>query len=183
MAFPGCGKKDVRILCVGDSLTAGYPTCVGNGFPEVLAQRTGLAFVNAGQPGETAFALARRLAALDLRSYTHVLIESGANDFLLGTVASECSKSLDTCVEILKSNGLKVCVLSFCPPGGENAGIAEGSGTRLDEYRTMYSNLATKQGLLMMPDIWAGDFSDRSLKADDFHPNGVGYGRMGRRIA
>ena len=70
-----------------------------------------------------------------------MLLELGANDFLLGIPPEECKKNLSTIIESIQSKGVSVALLDF----SNDQMIAAASDInkiRLMSYKKMFTELA-----------------------------------------
>ena len=109
----GLAAERIKILALGDSLTAGYGLLQADAFPNRLEQaliKDGIAVkvVNAGVSGDTsAGGLSRLNWALSDKPEA-VIIELGANDGLRGLEPTETFKNLDAILRILQKRKLAV---------------------------------------------------------------------------
>lgn len=73
----------MKLLCIGDSIVAGYPFGKDRSFPSVIEELTGINIINKGMPGATSKEIAPKLQiALDECEPDAVLILCGTNDAL-----------------------------------------------------------------------------------------------------
>src|SRR4051812_47562556 len=177
--------RDVHVLALGDSLTAGYGLPPGQGFVpqlEAMLRRNGVrAFVtNAGVSGDTAAQGRARLKwTLDgLREKPDLAIVAlGANDMLRGLPPSRTRADLDAIVAELKRRGIKVLIAGML--AAPNLGRAYGA-----EYNRIFPDLAREHGAALYPFFLAGVAGNPSLAlADRVHPNFQGIKRMVSGIA
>jgi acyl-CoA thioesterase-1 len=172
--------RDVHVLALGDSLTAGYGLPPGQGFVpqlEAMLRRNGVrAFVtNAGVSGDTAAQGRARLKwTLDgLREKPDLAIVAlGANDMLRGLPPSRTRADLDAIVAELKRRGIKVLIAGML--------AAPNLGRRYrDEYDPIFADLAREHGTALYPFFLAGVAGNPSLALPDrVHPNFQGIKRM-----
>jgi acyl-CoA thioesterase-1 len=172
--------RDVHVLALGDSLTAGYGLPPGQGFVpqlEAMLRRNGIrAFVtNAGVSGDTAAQGRARLKwTLDgLREKPDLAIVAlGANDMLRGLPPSRTRADLDAIVAELKRRGIKVLIAGML--------AAPNLGRRYrDEYDPIFADLAREHGTALYPFFLAGVAGNPSLALPDrVHPNFQGIKRM-----
>lgn len=172
--------KDVHILALGDSLTAGYGLPPGLGFApqlEASLRRHGVrAFVaDAGVSGNTAAQGRARLAwTLDgLRSKPDLAIVAlGANDMLRGLPPQQTRADLDAIVAELRQRGIRVLI----------AGMRSAPNLGPDYrrfYEAIFPELARRHGAALYPFFLAGVAGDSSLALPDgMHPNFQGIKRM-----
>ncbi|WP_136799601.1 arylesterase [Desulfosediminicola ganghwensis] len=153
-----------RIVCFGDSLTAGVGASKGRDYPARLAEMTGIEVINSGVPGDTtADGLARlQHDVLDLEPSV-VLITLGGNDLRKRVDIVTVEAHLTSIVEEIQGTGAMVVL------GGLQIPLYG------REFSTMYESVARKTGAVLIPNIFKGIFSDRNLMSDSIHPNDGGY--------
>lgn len=174
-------ERVVRIVVLGDSLTAGYGVPARDAFPDKLefalrARGQSAAVANAGVSGDTA---ARGLARLN-RSITDdtdaVILELGANDMLKGFEPNVTRAAL---AEILRNLEARRIVVLFC-------GVRT-QPSRGDEYKrafaAMFSGLASEHNVLFYPAFDDAFVDDAELKLPDgLHPTAAGIEAVVARI-
>jgi acyl-CoA thioesterase-1 len=172
--------KDVRVLALGDSLTAGYGLPPGQGFApqlEEMLRRNGVrAFVtNAGVSGNTAAQGRARLKwTLDgLKAKPDLAIVAlGANDMLRGLPPRQTRADLDAIVTELKRRGIPVLIAGML--------AAPNLGSRyMAEYNRIFPELAREHGAALYPFFLAGVAGNPALALPDkVHPNFQGIKKM-----
>jgi acyl-CoA thioesterase-1 len=171
----------VKIVALGDSLTAGYGLPEKDGFvPRLQAALTakGIAAVvtNAGVSGDTT---ADGLARLDWsvpEGTDAVIVELGANDMLRGLSPAVTREKLDAILHQLAQRHIAIllCGMRSAPNLGADYGHA---------FETIYPDLAAKYGALLYPFFLDGTAGNRSLtQSDGLHPNAAGVGVIVERI-
>lgn len=177
--------KDVHVLALGDSLTAGYGLPPGQGFApqlEDMLRRNGLrAFVtDAGVSGNTAAQGRARLKwTLDgLKTKPDLAIVAlGANDMLRGLPPAQTRADLDAILAELRRRGIPVLVAGML--AAPNLGSRYGT-----EYNRIFPDLARKHGASLYPFFLAGVAGNPALALPDrMHPNFRGIKRMVSGIA
>ena len=111
----------VRLLALGDSLTAGYGLAAADAFPSQLeralkSQGLDVTVINAGVSGDTS---AGGLARLDWVLGDHpdaAIVELGANDGLRGLSPTDMYANLDAIVTRLERGGVKVMMCGMLAP-------------------------------------------------------------------
>ncbi|HSK41202.1 MAG TPA: arylesterase [Arenibaculum sp.] len=178
LAAPSTAHADpVRLLALGDSLTAGYGLAPEDSFPAQLqsALRTAgydVEVINAGVSGDTT---AGGLARLDWSLVDDpdlVLVALGANDGLRGIDPATTRANLDAILERLTGRGLPVLVAGmYAPP---NLGRAYG-----EAFNAIFPDLAEKYGAALYPFFLEGIAMVPDLNQDDgIHPNARGVAVM-----
>jgi acyl-CoA thioesterase-1 len=172
-ADPAAADGAPRVVCLGDSLTAGYGLPVDQAYPALLQQRLREAgyphqVINAGVSGDTSAGGLRRLD-WSLRGNVDVLILAlGANDGLRGLPPQAMRQNLASMIERAQERGIKVLLAGMeAPP---NFGAAY---TR--QFRGVYRELAKQYGVPLIPFFLAGVAGVPSLnQGDGIHPNAAG---------
>ena len=73
--------KDVKIVCMGDSLTEGYEINPAKRWSDLLSRKMGIEFINSGISGDTTGGMLARFQPMVVAHQpTHVIIMGGTND-------------------------------------------------------------------------------------------------------
>lgn len=163
----------VRIVALGDSLTAGYGLAAEASFParlEAELRRRGhdVEVINAGVSGDTTRGGLERLDWAVPEGADAVIVELGANDALRGVDPSATRGNLDSIVEQLVGRGIAVLVAGMqAPPNlGDDYAAA---------FNAIFPELAERHGVLLYPFFLEGVAAQRHLnQADGIHPNEAG---------
>lgn len=160
-----------RIVAFGDSLTYGVGAERGQGYPDLLSQRLGRPVINAGYPGDTT---GDGLARLENDVLAHqpgiVIICLGGNDYLQRLDLDRAFENLRAMISRIQAGGAMVVLLGL-------DGLMPFSGIG-GEFKA----LARETGAVFVPDILGGILDDKSLMADNIHPNAAGYRIMTDRV-
>jgi acyl-CoA thioesterase-1 len=174
-------ERAVRIVVLGDSLTAGLGLPANAAFPAKLEQALkakGLAveIANAGVSGDTA---AGGLARLDWsvpEGTDAVIVELGANDMLRGIDPKITRQALEEIVRRLGERRIDVLIAGM--RAAPNLGADYGR-----DFEAIYSELAAKNGLLLDPFFLDGVAADPKLnQRDGLHPTAAGVDAIVARI-
>ncbi|SCM78099.1 Arylesterase [uncultured Pleomorphomonas sp.] len=177
----GAEAKTMRIVALGDSLTAGYGVLSQEAFPDrleaaLVKRGHDVDIVNAGVSGDT---VADGLARLDWAladGADGVIVELGANDMLRGHDPALVRDSLDELLSRLDDTGLPVLVAGMRAAPNLGADYAA-------RFDPIFPELAEKHGALLYPFFLDGVASDASLnQADRMHPNAAGVEIIVERI-
>jgi acyl-CoA thioesterase-1 len=167
-----------RVVCLGDSLTAGFGlSSTDQAYPALLEHRLeegGYNFdvINAGVSGDTSAGGLRRLD-WSLQGDVRVLIVAlGANDGLRGLPASELRANLARIIETARARHVRVLLLGMeAPP---NFGPAY---TR--EFRAAYREVAAEHDVPLVPFFLQGVAGvGRLNQSDGIHPTEEGQRRI-----
>ena len=173
--------REIRIVALGDSLTAGYQLPPGDAFPvklqAALRERGHAVSVeNAGVSGDTSTGGLERLDWAVGDDVDAVILELGANDALRGIDPAVTRRALDEILTRLKARNIPVLVAGMLAP--PNLGHAYG-----EAFGRIFPELAGKHGALLYPFFLDGVAATAGLNlADGMHPNARGVDVIVERI-
>ena len=181
MAHFAHAQAPIRIVALGDSLTAGYGLADQDGFvPRLRAALTAKGVVadiaDAGVSGDTASDGLERLDWSVPQGTDAVIVELGANDMLRGIDPQVTRNALDPILARLAQRHIAVmfCGMKAAPNLGAQYGRA---------FDGIYRELAAKYGALLYPFFLDGVAADAALtQPDGLHPNAAGVGVIVGRI-
>lgn len=171
----------LKLVALGDSLTAGYNLPGSAAFPAVLEKllrEKGISveIANAGVSGDTSQGGLERLDWSVPDGTDGVILELGANDALRGIDPAVAEKALDAIVTRLKARGIPVLLAGMYAPRNLGSDYA----TRFDG---LYPRIAEKHGLILYPFFLDGIAGDRVLNQPDLlHPTAEGVRVIATRI-
>lgn len=163
----------IRLLVLGDSLTAGYGLPAPGNFPNRLqaalrGRGYNVTVINAGVSGDTTAGGRARLAWALNDDPDAVIVELGANDALRGLEPQEAYDNLDAILTTLGEKHIPVLLTGMrAPPnlGAEYVAAFDG----------IYPKLAKKHGVALYPFFLDGVAARPELNQDDgIHPNAAG---------
>jgi acyl-CoA thioesterase-1 len=180
LALPAQARP-VRVLALGDSLTAGYGLPAAQGFVGQLqaalrADGREAVVLDGGVSGDTS---AGGLARLDwaLADKPDVaIVELGANDGLRGLDPAATERNLGAILDRLAALHVPVLLTGmYAPPNlGPDYGAA---------FHAVFDRLGRRPGVLYDPFFLAGVAADPALnQADGMHPNAEGVRRIVARL-
>lgn len=181
----GCGKdekyaaipKGATVLILGDSLSYGTGAKEGEDYPTLLAATTGWEIVNKGIPGDTSAGGLERLPALLAEHHPQLLmVELGGNDMLHQVPQSQTAANLTAILALAKVKNIKTVLVAI--PEFNALKAAMGS---LDDH-PMYEVIAKETNTPLIENVFSEVLSDRSLKADQIHPNAQGYALVAEKV-
>jgi len=168
--------KKKTIVFYGNSLTAGFGVSPSEAFPAIIQKKIdslGLPYnvVNAGVSGETSSGGKTRIDWILREPVDIFILELGANDGLRGTPLSETKKNLQDIIDKVKEKypGSKLVFAGMeIPP---NMGQEYTT-----EFRNIYSDLAAKNKMTLIPFLLEGVGGEPELnQADGIHPTAEGH--------
>ena len=174
-------ETPVKIVALGDSLTAGLGLPANEGFVPRLqaalaAKGVAVAIANAGVSGDTASGALARLDWSVPDGTDAVIVEIGANDMLRGIKPQVTRGALDTILQRL--TGRHIAVLLCGMRAAPNLGADYGQS-----FESIYPELAAKYGALVYPFFLDGVAADLGLlQKDGLHPNAAGVDVIVARI-
>jgi acyl-CoA thioesterase-1 len=174
---PGLAK----VVCLGDSLTAGYRLPVEEAYPALLAERLAeegrpAAVVNAGVSGDTTAGGLARLDWVLGQEPDVLLVELGANDGLRGLPVAASEANLRAIVERGQDAGVRVLLLAMRLPSNYGADYAS-------EFEAIYERVASATGATLVPFFLTGVAGRPELNLPDgIHPNRAGHRRAAENL-
>jgi acyl-CoA thioesterase-1 len=165
--------KSVKLVALGDSLTAGLGLDGSAAFPARLQkalQDKGIAvdISNAGVSGDTTSGGRDRLDWSVPEGTDGVIVELGANDALRGIDPAVTHAALSDIVTRLKARGIKVLLCGMQAPPNYGREFAE-------HFNAIYPELAKQFDVPLYPFFLDGVAGDAKLnQADGIHPTAEG---------
>ena len=180
LAAPASARA-LRLVVLGDSLTAGFGVPPGKAFPDQLeaalrARGWRVDVVNAGVSGDTTGdGLARYEWAVPADADA-LIVELGANDMLRGLPPDETRQALMAIIEKAKAKRLPTLI------AGMRA--APNLGAEYDRaFDAIYPALAEAEGAILYPFFLEGVAGDATLnQPDGLHPTVAGVAVVTNRI-
>jgi len=168
--------KKKTIVFYGNSLTAGYGLSPAEAFPAIIQKKLdslGLPYqvVNAGVSGETSSGGKTRIDWILQQPMDIFVLELGANDGLRGIPLSETKKNLQDIIDKVKAKSpdikLVFAGMEIPPSMGQ---------TYTAEFRNIYSELAEKNAMTLIPFLLEGVGGEPELNQQDgIHPTAEGH--------
>lgn len=174
-------SQPLRLVALGDSLSAGYNLPQEAAFPVVLeralkAKGYKVEITNAGVSGDTSSGGLDRLDWSVPDGTDGVIVELGANDMLRGLDPAGTRKNLETIVERLKSRNIPVLLAGMY--ASRNLG-----SDYVQKFDAIYPDIAKKHDLVLYPFFLDGVAGDRALNLPDgLHPTAKGVEIIVERI-
>lgn len=174
-------KSALRLLVLGDSLSAGYGLEPADSFPSRLEEALDAAgynvhVINAGVSGDTTAGGLSRLEWALADNPHIVLVELGGNDALRGLPPAETYANLESIIVKLKKDGVDVILAGMQAPRNLGQGYTA-------EFDAIYPRLAGKYDVPLYPFFLDGVALDPALnQPDGIHPNSEGVKVIVRKI-
>ena len=175
LAAPATQAADrpVRIVALGDSLTAGYGLAANEAFPVKLQRALaakGLAtdIANAGVSGDTTSGGLARLDWSVPDGTDAVILELGANDALRGLDPKVTRGALDAMLRRLSNRHIPVLLCGMLAPRNMGPEYARA-------FDAIYPDLAKAYGAILYPFFLDGVATEPKLnQRDGLHPTAAG---------
>jgi acyl-CoA thioesterase I len=174
-------SNPIRLVALGDSLSAGYNLPQEAAFPVALeralkAKGYRVEIANAGVSGDTSAGGLDRLDWSVPGGTDGVILELGANDMLRGLDPTGTRKNIEAIVERLKSRNIPVMLAGMY--ASRNLGPEY-----VQKFDGLYPDIAKKHDLVLYPFFLDGVAGDRSLNLPDgLHPTAKGVEIIVERI-
>ena len=171
----------LRLLVLGDSLTAGYGLTAEDGFTAQLQAALkdagrDVVVLNAGVSGDTTAGGRARIGWALGDKPDAVIVELGANDGLRGLDPKATFDNLDAIIADIRRAGLPVLLTGMLAPPNLGRDYA-------DDFNAVFPRLAEQHDVLFYPFFLAGVAAKPDLNQDDgIHPNPKGVRAVVDRI-
>ena len=171
----------MRVVFLGDSITAGYGVAAAEAFPavvEALLRERGrdVEVVNAGVSGDTSAGGLERLDWV-LRSEPAVLVvELGANDALRGQPLAGIADNLREIVRRAREHGAAVLLVGMDIPASYGSAYTR-------EFAQLYERVAREENVALVPQFIREVGLDPALmQPDGLHPTIEGHRRLAELV-
>ena len=179
---PACALDGpIRILMLGDSLTAGYGLAARDALPARLeaalrAHGVDASVIGAGVSGDTTGGGLARIEWALADDPHAVVVALGANDGLRAIDPSVTRANLDRLLGILAERGLPVLLAGMVAPPNLGPDYAA-------RFDPIYPELAARHRAILYPFLLAGAAAEAALNQEDgIHPNAAGVEVIARRM-
>jgi acyl-CoA thioesterase I len=169
--------RPLRLVALGDSLTAGYGLPAEVAFPAALeralrARGHNVDVANAGVSGDTASGGLQRVDWSVPDGTDGVILELGANDMLRGLDPAITRQALEGIIQRLKARGIPVMLAGMY--ASRNLGPEYGA-----RFEAVYRDLARTYDLVLYPFFLDGIAGQQALNLPDgMHPTAQGVERI-----
>ena len=199
-------RKNIKhILCVGDSITKGFPFSMEFSWPYILGQNEGYKTINLGEPGQGTKVILRRLKGLDFGALKFgvprqekeeknacteniAIIMAGSNDFLFRL--AEVPEALENILKMAnhcKDKGFRpiLGIPTRCVPEVARCEFMpgldyEGANEKLDVFGQKLREMAGSEGFGLLD--FQAMYRDVDEYVDGLHPTRNGYSILAERV-
>jgi acyl-CoA thioesterase-1 len=174
-------ERPVKLVVLGDSLSAGLGLAADAAFPERLQaalkeKGVAVSVTNAGVSGDTASGGLGRLAWSVPPGTEAVIVELGANDALRGIDPKVTKAALDKILGKLDQRHIAVLLAGMQSPRNMGADYVKA-------FDAIYPALASTHPVVFYPFFLDGVAADGKLnQADGMHPNAAGVDVIVKRM-
>ena len=173
----------LKILALGDSLTAGYGLGPGEGFTDQLQDRFDktygvgeIVIINAGVSGDTTRGGLARLDWALADAPDMVMVALGGNDMLRGLEPAETLSNLSQILETLQQQNKPVLLAGMLAAANMGQDYAS-------EFDSIYPQLAREYDVIFYPFFLDGVALNPDLnQPDGLHPNQKGVAIMVEKL-
>ena len=170
---PAFETKPIKMVVLGDSLSAGLGLSASSAFPARLQKSLAangivVEMINAGVSGDTSSGGRDRLDWSVPEGTEAVIVELGANDALRGTDPKVTRAALTDILTRLKSRKIAVLLCGMLAPPNYGSDYSA-------RFNAIYPDLAKSFGVPLYPFFLEGVAADARLnQADGLHPTADG---------
>lgn len=178
---PAGAARPIKIVVLGDSLSAGLGLSANDAFPAKLQKSLKdkgieIDMSNAGVSGDTSSGGRDRLEWSVPEGTEGVIVELGANDALRGIDPAVTRAALSDIVSRLKARGIAVLLCGMLAPPNYGSEYAA-------RFNSIYPDLEKSFGVALYPFFLDGVAADAKLnQADGIHPTSAGVDIIVSRI-
>ena len=165
--------KPIKLVILGDSLSAGLGLSASSAFPERLQKSLEIKgitvdMINAGVSGDTSSGGRDRLDWSVPEGTQAVIVELGANDALRGTDPAVTRAALSDILTRLKARKIAVLLCGMVAPPNYGSDYSA-------RFNAIYPDVAKSFGVPLYPFFLEGVAADARLnQADGLHPTAEG---------
>ncbi len=173
--------QTLRILALGDSLTAGYGLAQSEGFAAVLERALrerghDVRVIDAGVSGDTSAGGRARLDWALAEGAEAAIVELGGNDGLRGLDPRQTEENLAAILDALAARRIPVLLSGMYAPPNLGADYQR-------DFRAAFDRMGARPGVIYDPFFLDGVAGDPALNQPDrIHPNPEGVRRIVARL-
>ena len=181
--FPAAwGIPKIKILFLGDSITAGYGVAKEDAYPALLGQTLEslgihhVEIINGSISGSTTASALSRLKWFQKASPDILVLALGANDGLRGLSVENMADNLGKAISFAKNNNMNVILGGMQIPPNYGPEYA-------DAFKQVFTTLAEDHEIVLIPFLLegVGGRSDMN-QPDGIHPNREGHQQIAKTV-
>ena len=176
--FPALRKQTARtelpkIVCFGDSITAGYGVDPGHSYPDYLQAKLDAhgyhyKVINQGVSGNTTKDAVDRLPEVLQLHPQIVIVELGGNDGLRGYPIASTRANLNTIVGTLQRAGIKVVLAGITLPPNYGPDY-------IHQFDKIFEDVAAAHHITLLPMLYLHVYDvPNAIQDDGIHPTAKG---------
>ena len=162
-----------KLICFGDSITAGYGLQTGQAYPDFLQKKLDAEgyhykVVNQGTSGATTKDAVADLHSIILLHPEVVIVEFGGNDGLRGLPPDQTRRNLDQVLTTLEAARIKVLLAGITLPPNYGADY-------IHAFEQVFRDMAAKHHIAFVPMIYKDLINvPDTIQQDGIHPTAKG---------
>ena len=170
-----------KLICFGDSITAGYGLQTGQAYPDFLQKKLDAEgyhykVVNQGTSGATTKDAVADLHSILLLHPEVVIVEFGGNDGLRGLPPDQTRRNLDQVLTTLEAARIKVLLAGITLPPNYGADY-------IHAFEQVFSDLAARHHTAFVPMIYKDLVNvPGTIQPDGIHPTAKGSEIIARTL-
>jgi len=176
------GNPKIKILFLGDSITAGYGIAQEDAYPALLGQKLEslgihhVEIMNGSISGSTTASALSRLKWFQKASPDILVLALGANDGLRGLSVENMEENLGQAIAFAKNNNMDVILAGMQIPPNYGPEYA-------DDFKQVFTTLADDHEIVRIPFLLkgVGGRSDMN-QPDGIHPNRAGHQQIAKTV-
>lgn len=174
-------EGNVRVVFLGDSITAGYELPEAEAYPALVESRLAEAghpiqLLNAGVSGDTTEGALRRLDWVLRDTPDIVVIQLGANDAFRATDPATIEANLIRLIERIQERDITPVLLGMRIPPSYGEDYAE-------RFAQLYDRVAQQTAVAYQPFFMSEVAGHPELNLEDgIHPNAQGHEKLAERV-
>lgn len=173
----------IRIVCLGDSLTAGYGVNENQAWPALLQKqldeiKSPALVINAGTSGNTSAGGLRKLPWLFKKRVDILILALGANDGLRGLNTEDTRDNLEKTILLArkKNPNIKILIAGMKVPPNMGSDYSQ-------RFEKLFSELSQKHKCSLIPFLLEGVGGVKEFNlADGIHPNPKGHKTISKTV-
>lgn len=162
-----------KLVCFGDSITAGYGLGQGESYPDALQRnldKLGYAYdvTNRGTSGATTKDAVARVRSIVALHPAIVIVEFGGNDGLRGLPLDQTRRNLDSVLTAIEDAHIRVLLAGITLPPNYGPDYVH-------QFNQIFVDLAAKHRTALVPMIYKGLIDvPGTIQPDGIHPTAKG---------